>query len=281
MTGALQGGTRLGPYTILGPLGKGGMGVVYKAQDERLGRLVAIKLLSRLFFVGEEGGVPFVVLEYLPGGSLKDLLKRKGALPPRRAASLGAQIARGLEAIHQMGLVHRDVKPENVLLDEEGHAKLSDFGLVGRSVEARVDATRALTKVGEMLGTLEYISPEQLEDSSQVDGRADLYGLGGLLYALLAGRPPFDGTGYVLVKKHLADRPRPPGELVGGIPPRLEGLVLRLLEKHPAARPASAALVAQELEAISRELEREKPRRRPLVVAGAALGAAGLALGAL
>jgi serine/threonine-protein kinase len=252
------------------------MGVVYEARDAS-GRSVALKAIDpqhahdprfmerfrresrvataidhpnvvRVIAVGEADGSPFIVSELCAGGSLAAKLAR-GPLAWRDAARVGAQIARGLMAVHAAGLVHRDVKPSNVLLDASGDAKLADFGIVGKGKESTSDE-QTLTKTGELLGTLAYMAPEQAE-TGKVDARADLYSLGATLHELLAGRPPFDGTGYGLVKAHLTERPRPPGALVHGIPKELDALVLRLLAKHPDARPSSAIEVAKELDAIA------------------------------
>ncbi|MBI3725811.1 serine/threonine protein kinase [bacterium] len=308
--GTLPPGTKLGSYTVLEALGHGGMGVVYKARDERQGRVVALKVLSRelagnprfrarfereakaaaavthrnvtaFLFVGEDRGLLHIALEYVPRGTLRSLLKERGVFEPLEAAALAAQIARGLAAIHAVGLVHRDVKPANILMDEEGRPKLTDFGIVGTSVESRVELAKSLTRTGELLGTLQYVAPEQIEDAKRVDARADLYALGCLLHMLIAGRAPFEGIGYELVKKHLADAPPPLRRVVPRVPVPLERLVLRLLEKDPAARPATALEVAEELEEIAGSRQAAAPAKAPAsrVAIGFALGlpiAAGL-----
>jgi WD40 repeat protein len=268
-------GTRIAGYRILSVLGRGGMGVVYKAQDEARARAVALKVMKRdlafderflkrfqreaqaasavahpnvaaTFLVGSHEGAPFLVLELVPGGTLKALIKARGALPWEEVVELGAGIARGLGAVHAAGLVHRDLKPENVLLDAAGRPKLTDFGLV-RNDNAGLSQ---LTKTGEMVGTLEYMAPEQA-DTGTVDFRADLYSLGATLYHLLAGKPPFEGEGYGLVKKHLQETPAPVRAFAPAVPVALEALVLRLLEKRPDRRGESADQVAVELEAIA------------------------------
>jgi serine/threonine protein kinase/WD40 repeat protein len=266
-------GSSVGGFQIVRVLGRGGMGVVYEAAGPE-GRRVAIKFIlnhladghaldrfrreglaaakvahehvARIVTVGEHSGSPFMVFEFLTGGSLADRIKKTGPLPWREAATLGAQVARGLEAIHRAKLVHRDLKPENVLLDEEGRAKISDFGLartVGRgSIE--------LTKTGAMLGTPDFMAPEQADSAGTVDGRADLYALGATLFALLTGRPPFEGQGIELVLKHFRERPRRVRALAPLVPERLDAIVLRLLAKSPEDR-GTAAETAGELEAIA------------------------------
>src|SRR5207302_1090635 len=156
----------------------------------------------------------------VPGGSLRDLLKKRDRLDWRETASLGAGIARGLAAIHAAGLVHRDLKPENVLLDANGTPKITDLGLVGAHAAA-LAVSHALTKTGEVLGTLAYMAPEQADGQRQVTPGADLYALGAVLYEALTGGPVFRGTGYGLMKKHLVETPRSPSEAAPGIPEAL------------------------------------------------------------
>ncbi|MBI3722919.1 tetratricopeptide repeat protein, partial [bacterium] len=311
-------GTRVGGYRILSTLGKGGMGVVYEAEDAKRGRRVALKVVSRelaasddfvarfrrerralsavshenvvaFFESGEDHGTSFLVSELLPGGTLEDLIRERGRLEWREAASLAAGIARGLSAVHERGLVHRDLKPQNVLLTssrpgETPGPKITDFGLVGAHT-ASLAVSHALTRTGELVGTLAYMAPEQANAAGAVTASADLYSLGALLYTLLTGSPPFQGEGYSLVKKHLVEKPRSPRESAPGIPASLERLVLSLLEKKPASRPAGAREVALELDAIL-ETARERPEAPPRGEAAArrlswrvaALGAVGLAL---
>jgi WD40 repeat protein len=294
----IRNGTRVGVYKVLGILGRGGMGAVYRAQDEKLGRLVAMKVIARelahspvvrerflreaaaagavshpsviaIYGLGEHEGSPYIVFEYLPGGTLADRLARVGRLPWREAATLGATLARGLAAVHAVGLVHRDMKPENVLFDALGNPKLSDFGLV----RAR-EKEGALTKTGELIGTLAYMAPEQAE-SSHVDARADLYGLGAILYAALTGERPFAGEGYEVLKRVLVEMPVPVREREPGVPAALERLVMTLLSKDPALRGEGALAIAAELDAIAGETGPASPGGRGLLVAGA-LGVAAL-----
>jgi formylglycine-generating enzyme required for sulfatase activity len=271
------GETLAGKYRIVELLGRGGMGAVYRGEDTaghpvavkqvlasfpdddqgsierfrreaRLAAAVRHENVVGLIETGEHDGAPFIVFDLVTGGTLKERLRARGAFSWREAASLGAGIARGLAAIHSAGLVHRDVKPENVLLDAAGRPLISDLGLAR---QAGVATGGSLTRTGELLGTLEYVAPEQVESARRVDSRADLYSFGATLYALLTGRPPFEGQGLELVKKHMTDAPRRPSEVVKGIPRALDDLVLALLAKSPDDRPASAIEVARRLDAIA------------------------------
>jgi serine/threonine-protein kinase len=297
---------RLGAYRVLEVLGRGGMGAVYRAVDERTSTPVALKVvlpelasdeafLERfrregrlaaavrhenvvaLLDSGESRGSLYLVLEFVPGGSLKARLKT-GPLPWREVASLGAGIARGLASLHAAGLVHRDLKPDNVLLDERGHPKIADLGLARRADGA---VSQALTKTGELVGTFEYMAPEQANAAGNVDARADLYALGATLYALLAGRPPFVGSGLGLVKKHLFEAPAPLRSIEIELPRELDALVLRLLSKDPGARGESAEEVARELDAIARaEGPSARGSRRWLAVAAVVVAVLALGLAA-
>jgi serine/threonine-protein kinase len=270
------------------------MGAVYRAVDERTSTPVALKVLLpelasndaflerfrregrlaaavrhenvvALLDSGESRGSLYLVLEFVPGGSLEARLK-SGPLPWREAATLGAGIARGLAAIHAAGLVHRDLKPENVLLDGEGRPKIADLGIARRTGEAR---SQALTKTGELMGTYEYMAPEQANGARDVGPAADLYALGGTLFALLAGRPPFEGQGITLIKKHVVDKPPSASAVEASVPAELDALITRLLAKLPEDRP-SAEHVARELTEIARRSTKPKGSRSTLLVALAA-----------
>ncbi|MBI3725179.1 serine/threonine protein kinase, partial [bacterium] len=207
----LPAGSLVGGFRILEVLGRGGMGVVYRAEDPR-GGTVAIKVVSpelandasfmsrfrregraqsairhpnvtALLDTGEENGFAWLALEHVSGGTLKEKLDRKGALPWVEAAAIGAGIARGLACVHEAGLVHRDLKPENVLLDARGNPKLADFGLVGGTTST-LAVTRALTRTGELGGTLEYMPPEGADGLGKTTPLSDLYSLGALVHAL-------------------------------------------------------------------------------------------------
>ena len=297
---------RVGPFRVEGVLGRGGMGTVYRAVDSRTNTPVALKVvlpelahkaafLDRfrregklgsavrhphvvdLLDAGEADGSLYLAFELVQGGSLKARLKATGPLPWREAARVAAQIARGLAAIHAAGLVHRDLKPENVLLGPDGVAKIADLGLARRVSDA--GGADALTKTGQLLGTFEYMAPEQGHDAREVDGRADLYALGGTLFTLVTGSPPFLGQGYDLLKQHMLDAPPLLRSRVPDVPNELDEIVTRLLSKQPAARGRDAGDVARELEGLA--ASKEKPAasgRAPFVAAAiAALVLAGAA----
>src|SRR5438128_2737019 len=205
----------LGPYRIAGIVGEGGMGVVYRAKDTRLGRDVAIKVLTHvatedqerllrfeqearatgilnhpnlltIYDVGHEGGAPYIVSELLEGETLRDRLGR-GALPPRRAIDAALQVAQGLAAAHEKGIIHRDLKPENIFLTRDGRAKILDFGIAKLSAPTGEGAFQgAATEPGMVLGTVGYMSPEQVR-GEPVDTRSDIFSFGAILYEMLTG----------------------------------------------------------------------------------------------
>ena len=282
---------RLGPHRVLRVLGRGGVGVVFLARDDRLGREVAIKVL-RPEFADEDGrsrfrreagaaaairhdgvvvplelgeladGSPFLVMEFVPGGTLRDRI-RAGPVPPKAAAEWVAQAADGLHAAHAAGLVHRDVKPANILIDDAtGRAKVTDFGLA-RPLD---DAAR-LTATGELLGTPAYMAPEQLADADTVDPRTDVYGLGATLYEGLSGVVPFRGPVPVVLRQVAADDPLPPRRLNPGVPRDLETICLRAMAKEPHRRYPTAADLRDDLR---RWLRGEPIAARPVGAVGRA-----------
>jgi serine/threonine protein kinase len=274
---------RLDHYEVLGVLGRGGMGVVLLAFDPKLHRRVAIKVLAphlagsrpaRESFLREArtmaavnhdniltihavegaGALPYLVMQYVPGGSLQQRLDREGALRLEDILSIGAQAAAGLAAAHARGVVHRDVKPANILLDGR-RAKLSDFGL------AQAPDEPGRSHHGAITGTPQYMAPEQAR-GEPVDQRADLFSLGGVLYALCTGRPPFTGETTTEVLRQVREyRPQSIEDLNPEVPERLVRLIDRLMAKDPAERFQSAAHVASLLESWREHPEQlSKPR---------------------
>jgi hypothetical protein len=278
----LSAGTTLGPYRIIAPLGAGGMGEVYRARDTRLGRDVAIKVISGEFTrdrdrirrfeqearaagalnhpnvcaihdIGTHEGSPFVVMELLEGESLRARLKR-GPIPARKAIEWAAQAAHGLAAAHEKGIVHRDLKPENLFLTNDGRVKVLDFGLAKllrpeALTPAGEDAvTIGATQTGEILGTAGYMAPEQVQ-GGPTDQRADLFALGSIVYELLTGRRAFPGsTFYETAYRIVHEEPPPLGATGREIPACLEPIVRRCLEKEPRARFQSAEDLAFDFE---------------------------------
>jgi serine/threonine protein kinase len=265
-----------GRYRVERTLGQGGMAAVYLAHDAELERPVAVKVLAEhlasdeafrqrflrearvaaklshpnvvhVYDQGEEDGVPFIVMEYVEGTTLGDELRRSGRFPPARVVDLALQICGGLEHAHASGLVHRDIKPGNLLLRADGTVKIADFGI------ARAAQATKLTQIGSVLGTAAYLAPEQAT-GEQVTAAADIYSLGCVLFELLTGRTPYVfETLAELVVKQREEVITPIRELRPDVPPELEAAVMHCLARRPDYRPASAAALAQELAAGSPE----------------------------
>jgi serine/threonine protein kinase len=254
-----------GRYRLERRLGAGGMSEVWAATDLDLDRAVAIKLLGPnadperferearaaaalshanvggLYDYGETDGRPFMVLEYLAGGSLEDRLAQGARLPGGRTHRIAVEIAAGLAHAHRRGVVHRDLKPSNVLFDAEGRAKIVDFGI------AQVGGSSGLTTVGTAVGTATYISPEQVS-GGRATPASDVYAFGVIVYRMLAGRPPFESNDALAVVAMHRDAPPPPlAELRPDAPPRLESTVMAALAKSPSDRPADGAALLAEL----------------------------------
>ena len=285
-----------GRYAIERELGRGGMATVYVARDQELQRPVAVKLLAehlaaddtfrrrflrearlagrlshpnvvQVFDAGDPDGRPFIVMEYVPGRTLADC----GKLPPARVAELGRQACAGLQHAHAAGLVHRDVKPGNLLLRDDGVLKIADFGI------ARAAETTRHTQAGTILGTAAYLAPEQIagEDAT---ASSDLYSLGAVLYELLTGQSPYVFTSLADLAAQQADGTIVPvRDLEPTVPRDLEAPVMHALAREPRFRPASAADFAQELagpvEEPTRPLPHARPRRRSWLLLAGALAA--------
>jgi eukaryotic-like serine/threonine-protein kinase len=265
-------------YELEELVGTGGMSSVFKARDRLLERPVALKILHEHYVTdadyverfrrearavaqlahpnivtvidrGEEGGRQFIVFEYVEGENLKQVVSREGALPVREAVELGLQVARALGYAHERGIVHRDVKPQNVILNEDGRAKVTDFG-IARSLD--VDG---VTQTGTVLGTSDYIAPEQAQ-GQHVDAHTDVYSLGVVLYELVTGELPFRGEGFVAVAMQHVNEP-PPNVLDrrGDVPPRLALTIERAMAKRPEDRHRSMEELVADLESALRELD--------------------------
>jgi serine/threonine-protein kinase len=276
------GGLFANRYEVLGTVGKGGMGVVYRARDQQLDEVVALKVVRsevmkedptlldrfkqeiklarrithrnilRTHDFGETAGTPYISMEYLEGVTLKDLLRSKGALPLGVGLRIAKQMCQGLEAAHQQGVVHRDIKPQNILiLPETGDLKIMDFG-IARVSEMEAGAS-GLTTAGTVMGTPDYIPPEQAQ-GNPADFRSDIYSLGVVLFEIFTGRMPFSGDSVMaVVLSHIQKPPPPPRSLNPGIPPDLEAIILRCLEKQPDRRYQSVGEILKDLVEVSVE----------------------------
>jgi len=287
-------GSRLGPYEIVSALGAGGMGEVFRARDTRLGREVAVKILTAahagdpdsvrrfekearavaslshpnvvpLFDIGEQSGVRYAVSEYVSGETLRARLKQ-GRLPAAEAADVAAQIAEGLSAAHEKGFVHRDIKPENIVLARPGFPRILDFGLAKRSAAmmgisgSEDEATQSafLTEPGVIAGTVGYMSPEQVR-GEPVDGRSDIFSLGVVLWEMVTGRRPFRGDSPIETLSAILSEQPPPDPALSDLPPEFERVLRRSLEKRPEDRYQAAAELARELRRIASDVSAAAP----------------------
>jgi serine/threonine protein kinase len=268
---------RFGRYEVVGELGRGAMGVVYKARDPQIDRLVAVKTVSlrghdaeaekeyrarflneaqaagrlhhpgivAVFDVGEdsESGDPYIVLEYVAGEALNRVLAREHKLPLSRALEIAEEVARALDYAHEQGVTHRDIKPGNIMVTEDGHAKIADFGI------AKLNLAH-FTLPGRLLGTPAYMAPEQLTGEA-ADGRSDLFSLGVILYAMVTGHSPFQGDSATTVCFKVANRePVPPSALDLELPRVLDAVIARAMAKDPAKRYQRGADFAADLEEL-------------------------------
>src|SRR5215475_6349350 len=264
-------------YELDGVIGRGGMAEVYRARDLRLDRIVAIKTLRSalahnqtfqarfrreaqsaaslnnpsivaVYDTGEDltSGVPvpFIVMEYVDGRTVRDLLQEGHRLLPERALEIISGVLRALEYSHQAGIVHRDIKPGNVMVTRNGDIKVMDF-VIARAMS---DAQATMTQTAQVIGTAQYLSPEQAR-GERVDSRSDLYSTGCLMYELLTGRPPFTGDSPVAIAyQHVRENPVPPSRVDPDVPPWADGIVLKAMAKSPADRYQTAADMRADLQ---------------------------------
>lgn len=254
-------------YELQELIGGGGMADVYKAQDKLLDRAVAVKILHQqyandaefvekfrreataaaklahpnivnIYDVGEDGGSQYIVMEYVSGPTLKEVIQQKGCLEPIEAVRIAKEIASALESAHRNNLVHCDIKPHNILVMPDGHIKVTDFGI------ARAVSASTMTYSGSVMGSVHYFSPEQAK-GTVITTKSDVYSLGVVLYEMLTGQLPFNGeTSVSIALKHLQEEPVPIRELNPSIPPVLEAIVQKAMSKDPADRPSSTELYA-------------------------------------
>jgi serine/threonine protein kinase/tetratricopeptide (TPR) repeat protein len=283
------GSTFAGRYQIIEELGRGGMGRVYRVLDKKLNEEVALKLIKseiasdkrtlerfanelkiarkivhknvgRMYELMEEKGIHFITMEYVPGENLKSSIRRFGPLPIGKTILLGEQLCEGLAEAHKLGTVHRDLKPGNIMIDEEGNARIMDFGI------ARSLHTKSITGEGVLIGTPEYMSPEQVE-GKEVDQRSDIYSLGVILYEMVTGRVPFSGdTPLSVAVKQKTEAPQDPSKFNAQVPENLGRVILKCLEKAKEKRYQSAEELHSELTSIEEKIpttERAVPKRKP------------------
>ncbi|MEA2488007.1 MAG: eukaryotic-like serine/threonine-protein kinase [Actinomycetota bacterium] len=263
-----------GRYAVIEPVGSGGMAEVYRARDELLGREVAVKVLHERFardraFVerfkreaqsaaninhpnivslydyGSDGDTYYIVMEFIDGRSLAEVIEQEGPLLPERAAEIASEVAQALQRAHATGLVHRDIKPSNVMLTSSGQTKVTDFG-IARALGS--DAEQTMTQTGMVIGTAAYLSPEQAQ-GAPVDERSDVYALGVVLYEMLTGRPPFQGdTPLAVAYKHVRETADPPSKLNPDVPASLDAVTMKALAKNRDNRYSSAAEMNEDLQ---------------------------------
>ena len=284
--GLLPGALVSGRYEILGDLGQGGMGRVYRALDREINEEVALKLLNpetvadprrierfrnelklarqivhknvcRIYHIGEDGGTYYLVMELVQGEDLRAILRRERAIEPGRAEAIARQICEGLAEAHRLGIIHRDLKPGNIMIDREGNARIMDFGI------ARSRHSAGVTAAGALVGTPEYMSPEQVE-GREVDTRSDIYSLGALLFEMTVGRPPFEAdTSLGVALKRRTEDPPDPRSLAPEVPVGLSRIILRCLARDPTFRYQTAGDVAADLDAVGAGRPVSAPRIRP------------------
>ena len=281
-------GKTISHYRILEKLGEGGMGVVYKAEDTKLKRTLALKFLPpesmrdaqakarffreaqaaaalshpnvcTVYEVDEADGHTFIAMDLVDGGSLRDRIARR-PLALEEALELAVQVAEGLSAAHESDIVHRDIKPGNILMTKRGRAEIVDFGLAKLAQEPR------LTRAGSTTGTVAYMSPEQAA-GTDVDHRTDIWALGVVLYEMVSGRRPFRGNqDHAVVRSILDDQPEPLTALRTGVPLELERIVGKCMYKEPGERYQTVADLLADLHHLQRELREDLPQGRTTVL---------------
>ena len=282
------GSTFAGRYQVIEELGRGGMGRIYKVQVTKIGVKAALKLIRpeagsdrqslerftnelklarkirhknicQMFDLGEDAGTRYLTMEYVHGEDLKQIIRKMGRLSPGQAVAIALQVCDGLAEAHKLGVVHRDLKPQNIMLDEDGKARIMDFGI------ARSLSGKGITGAGVMIGTPEYMSPEQVE-GKDVDPRSDLYSLGVILYEMVTGRVPFEGDSpFTIGVKHKSEAPKDPRTLNADVPEGLSRTILSCLEKEREKRCATAADLRTELDELGQGVltaERAVPVRK-------------------
>ena len=287
-----------GRYAVLERVGSGGMAEVYRARDDLLGREVAIKVLHERFskdrsFVerfrreaqsaanlnhqnvvslydyGADDDTYFIVMEFIDGRSLAEIISTEGPLLPERAAEIASDVAEALERAHSGGLVHRDVKPSNIMITDNGQTKVTDFG-IARALGG--DGDQTMTQTGMVIGTASYLSPEQAQ-GNPVDARSDVYALGVVLYEMLTGSPPFTGeTPLAIAYKHVRENPEPPSAANRDVPRPLDAITMKALAKNPDNRYASATEMHEDLQ---RYLSGQKVTATPVLAGETAVAPSG------
>lgn len=291
VTDPLVGRVLDGRYRVAARIARGGMATVYRATDARLDRVVAVKVMHpglgddagfarrfvrearsaarlshpnvvAMYDQGEDDGLLYLVMEYVEGWTLRDLMRERGRLQPADALALLEPVLCALAAAHAVGIVHRDIKPDNVLISDDGQVKVADFGLA-----RAVTATSATTATGGLLmGTVSYLAPEIVLDGT-ADARCDVYAVGVLLAEMLTGRKPHDGDSPIQVAyKHVHDDVPPPSQVLAGLPPSVDDLVLRATTRQPERRLADARELLRDVRQVRHRLATRVEHHEPAVI---------------